>query len=71
MLANALIRVVYLFVCLFVCIQSLHPNSTGNCSTVDGYPKEALNNTDGAHCTSGLGLTETQFNLLYSIVSWT
>ena len=55
---------------LLVFLQPLHPNSTGNCTTVDGKPTELVN-VSGAHCTSGLGLTETQFNLLYAIYAWT
>jgi len=49
----------------------LHPNDTmKNCTTIDGEPAELLH-TNGTHCTSGLGLTETQYNLLYSIYAWT
>ncbi|PFX25632.1 Major facilitator superfamily domain-containing protein 1 [Stylophora pistillata] len=48
----------------------LHPNSTGNCSTVDGKPIDKIH-SNGTHCSSGLELTETQFNLLYAIYAWT
>ena len=51
-------------------LYPLHPNSTGNCTTVDGEPAEFVN-VSGTHCTSGLGLSETQFNLLYAIFAWT
>ena len=55
---------------LSVFLQPLHPNSTGNCTTVDGKPAELVD-VNGTHCTSGLGLSETQFNLLYAIFAWT
>ena len=58
------------FFLLLVFLQPLNPNSTGNCTTVDGEPAE-LKDVNGTHCTSGLGLTETQFNLLYAIYAWT
>lgn len=41
-----------------------------NCTTVDGKPEELMY-ANGTHCTSGLGLTETEYNLLYSIYAWT
>ncbi|RMX44324.1 hypothetical protein pdam_00018870 [Pocillopora damicornis] len=47
-----------------------HPNSTGSCTTVDGKPIDKIH-SNGTHCTSGLELTETQFNLLYAIYAWT
>ncbi|KAJ7377280.1 hypothetical protein OS493_030091 [Desmophyllum pertusum] len=50
--------------------EPLQPNSTGNCTTVDGEPA-ALVHANGTHCTSGLGLSETEFNLLYAIYAWT
>lgn len=49
----------------------LHPNKTmHNCTTIDGKPASGLH-SNGTNCTSGLGLTETQYNLLYSIYAWT
>lgn len=58
-------RIVFLF-------QNINPNSTGNCSVIhywngtkDGIPY------NGTECYAGLGLTQTQFNLLYSIYAWT
>lgn len=51
-------------------LQPSHPNSTGNCTTVDGKPIDKIH-SNGTHCTSGLEMTETQFNLLYAIYAWT
>ncbi|XP_078362770.1 lysosomal dipeptide transporter MFSD1-like [Oculina patagonica] len=48
----------------------LHPNSTGNCTTVDGEPAELVH-VNGTHCKSGLELSETEYNLLYAIYAWT
>ncbi|XP_074636068.1 lysosomal dipeptide transporter MFSD1-like isoform X2 [Acropora palmata] len=49
----------------------LHPNDTlKNCITIDGKRSERMH-LNGTDCTSGLGLTETQYNLLYSVYAWT
>lgn len=49
----------------------LHPNDTfKNCSTIDGKPAEPIY-LNGTPCITGLGLTETQYNLLYSVYAWT
>ena len=59
---------IFISVCFF--LQPLNPNATGNCTTVDGEPME-LAHGNGTHCTRGVGLTETEFNLLYSVYAVT
>lgn len=74
---NSVSLVIFCFCFCFCCcflllslLQPSHPNSTGNCTTVDGKPIDKIH-SNGTHCTSGLELTETQFNLLYAIYAWT